>query len=182
MKRYADDYDVVVTEDEKGREKKTAVYGGKFFDVTIDQENLIKFRSAGMILIALIIVLHVGAGFVANQGMYAFYVAVPYIIAFLPLYYMTSGILRLPKTKRKYRRDEIGLSFKRVKKASIALAVILGVGVIGEVVFLIWFANEVYIREWMYLVVQVVGAAIAYLLVHIQKPVRVIPLDGENQE
>lgn len=31
MKRYADDYKIVIEEDEKGREKKNAVYQGRYF-------------------------------------------------------------------------------------------------------------------------------------------------------
>jgi hypothetical protein len=181
MKKYADDFKVVITEDKKGREKKEAVYAGKFFDVTIDEKELIKFRRISLVLLALILIIHVAGGCVANQGMYAFFVAVPYIFAFLPLYFMTTGILRLPKTKRKYRRDEIGLSFKRVRKSSTALFILLCLGVVGEIVYLIWFAEGEYILEWIYLAVEVVAVAIAYFQVHIQKSIDVIPLDEELQ-
>lgn len=180
MKRYADDYKVVIKEDEKGREKKTAVYDGKFFDITVDEPYLLKFRRAGMILLALIVIIHVAGGFIANPGMYAFYVAIPYVGAFLPLYYIATGIFRLPKKKRKYRRDEVGLSFQRVKKASLALLILLGIGVIGEIVFMIWFAKESLNLEWIYLGVQAVGAAIVYGLVRYQKPIQVVPFTEEQ--
>ena len=182
MKKYADDYKVVIKEDEKGREKREAIYKGKFFDITIDEKELIKFRRISLVLLAMILIIHIAGGCVANQGMFAFFVAVPYVFAFLPLYFMTTGILRLPKTKRKYRRDEIGLSFKRVKKASIALFILLCLGVAGEVVYLIWFVKGDYILEWIYLAVEVVAVAIAYFQVHIQKPIDVIPLDVEQQD
>ena len=182
MKRYADDFKVVIKEDEKGREKREAVYQGKFFDITIDEKELLRFRRISLVLLALIIIIHFAGGFVANQGMYAFFVATPYIFAFLPLYFMTTGILRLPKTKRKYRRDEIGLSFRRVKRSSMALFILLCVGVAGEVVYLIWFAEGEYLLEWIYLAVEVVAMMIAYIQVHIQKPIEVIPLEEEKQD
>jgi hypothetical protein len=179
MKKYAGDYKVVFTMDEKGREKRGAVYKGKFFDLNLDEKALIKFRRTSLVLLALIVIIHVASGCVANQGMYAFFVAVPYIFVFLPLYFMTTGILRLPKTKRKYRRDEIGLSIKRVKKASIAIFILLCVGVVGEIIFLIWFADENSALEWIYLTTQALGAVVAYFQVHIQKPIQVIPLNEE---
>jgi hypothetical protein len=40
--------------------------------------------------------------------MYTFYVVLPYVISFLPMYYIGAGILHLPKEKRMYRRDEVG--------------------------------------------------------------------------
>lgn len=182
MKKYADDFKVVVKEDEKGREKREAVYEGNFFDITIDEKELIKFRRISMVLLALILIIHVAGGWVANQGMYAFFVAVPYVFAFLPLYFMITGILRLPKTKRKYRRDEIGLSFKRVKKASAVLFILLCLGVAGEIVYLIWFVEGDTTLEWVYLAFEAIAGVVAYFQVHIQKPIDVIPLDVEQQD
>lgn len=181
MKRYADDYKVVIKEDEKGREKKTAVYAGKFFDVTIDGKGLLKFRRTSLILFATIFVSHVIGGSLGNKAMYSFYVAVPYVFAFWPLYLVITGILRLPKTKRKYRRDEVGLSFKRIKRASLVLFILLGVGVLGEIVFMIWFAQDNLNLEWIYLATQVVSAGLAYYFVHIQKPIRIMPLEEEEE-
>ncbi len=181
MRKYVKDFKVVITEDEKGHEKKEAVYEGKFFDVTMDEKELINFRRISLVLLVLIITVHIAGGCVANQGMYAFFVAVPYIFAFLPLYFMTTGILRLPKTKRKYRRDEIGLSFNRVKKSSIALFVLLCLGVVGEIVYLIWFAGDNLTLEWIYLAVEATAVVVAYFQVHIQRPIEVIPLDEALQ-
>ncbi len=88
-----------------------------------------------------IAILHLGAGFVANLGMYAFYIALPYAISFLLLYSMGSGILHLPKLKREYRRDEVGLSFERLKKSAIFLLARIGIGAIGEIVNITAFSN-----------------------------------------
>ena len=182
MKKYVKDFKVVIKEDEKGRERRSTVYAGKYFDVSLDETELKKFRRISIVLLVLIIAAHFAGGSVANQGMYAFFVAVPYVFAFLPLYFMTTGILRLPKTKRKYRRDEIELTFKRIRKSSIALFVLLCLGVAGEIVYLIWFTEGNYLLEWIYLAVEIVVAAITYYQVHIQKPIKVIPLDDELHE
>ena len=116
MKRYADDYETIITEDADGREKKTAVYRGSYYEIPVDEQHLLRFRRNNFLLLAVIIQLHVGGGFIANRGMYQFYIALPYVLLFLPLYYMVAGALRLPKKKRKFRRDEIGLSFDRIRQ------------------------------------------------------------------
>ena len=182
MRKYVKDFKVVIEEDEKGRERRSAVYAGKYFDVSLDETELKKFRRISIILLVLIIAAHFAGGSVANQGMYAFYVAVPYVIAFLPLYFMTTGILRMPKTKRKYRRDEVELTFKRIKKSSIALFVLLCLGVVGEIIYLIWFTEGNNLLEWIYLAVEVITAAIAYIQIHVQRPVKVIPLVETQEE
>jgi len=77
MKRYADDYETIIKNDEHGREKKIAVYRGSYYDIALDEKDIIKFRRNSLILIVAIIVLHVAGGFIGNRGMYAFYITLP---------------------------------------------------------------------------------------------------------
>ncbi len=169
MRKYADDYEIEITEDAKGREKKVAVYRGAYYEIAADEKQIKKFRLLSILLTLVIVVLHVAGGFVANQGMYQFYVALPYVIAFLPLYFLAAGVFRLPNQKRLLRRDENGLSFERMKKASISLLVIILVGVVGEIVFLIFFASGDYSREIIYLLLEIFAALGVYVIFWQQK-------------
>ncbi len=127
MKKYSEDYEIVVTKDENSRERETAVYRGDYFDVTFTVGEIAKYKILSVLLLALTIVFHVGAGFIDNPGMYKFFVALPYVFAFFPLLYLALGIFHLPGETRKYRRDEIGLSFDRIKTTSRVLLIFLGV-------------------------------------------------------
>ncbi|MFZ3070792.1 MAG: hypothetical protein WA110_06715 [Anaerolineaceae bacterium] len=173
-KRYADDYETVVTTDEKGREKKTAVYRGDYFELSLEEEGIVKFKRNCLQLLAVIVLLHVGGGFVGNRGMYQFYVALPYVFSFFPLTYLAEGILRLPKEKRKFRREEIGLSFDRMKTASTVLLIFLGVGVLGEIAFLLFSAdgNE-FVLEYRYLALEALAAAAVYFIIRLRKRIHV---------
>jgi amino acid transporter len=174
MKRYADDYETLVTKDEKGHEKKIAVYRGNYFEFALDVEGIVHFRRYCVLLLAAIVVLHISGGFVGNQGMYQFYVALPYVIAFFPLLFMTAGVLRLPKKKRKYRREEIGLSFDRMKTASIILMISLGIGVLGEITFLLFGSvGGQGVLEYLYLTLEALAAAAVYLLISLQRQIHV---------
>lgn len=170
MKRYADDYETVVTTDEKGNEKKSVVYHGDYFELSIDESGIIHFRRIAFLHLFAILLLHLISGFINNQGMNQFYVGFPYVLAFFPLLYLAAGIMRLPRVKKKYRREEVGLSFERMKTASVVFALLLGVGLIGEVVFILFFsAKGAVMTEYWYLFVEVLVFSATYLLIRLQR-------------
>ena len=174
MKRYADDYETVVAKDEKGNEKNIAVYNRAYFEIKLDEKGIVRFRRNCFLLLAAIVVLHISGGFVSNPGMYQLYVALPYALAFFPLAYMAAGILRLPKKKRKYRRDEIGLSFDRLKTSSIILIILLGMGVLGELTFLIFFSIGFRnVLDTVYLVIEVFTGAAVYFIITLRRQIHV---------
>jgi hypothetical protein len=178
MKRY--DYETVVTIDENGEEKKVAVYHGAYFEFALDEEGITHFRRDCFVLLAAIIVLHTSAGFVNNRGMFQFYVALPYVLAFFPLLYMAASVLRLPKEKRKFRRDEIGLSFDRMKTSSIFLVIFLGIGLLGEIAFLLFLSagNQIAL-EYLYLALEAFAATAVLLFIRFQRRIRVITSSEE---
>lgn len=180
MRKYVDDYEIVLEEDEKGRERKKAVYRGNYYEVEIDKISLKKFKWYNIILFFLILVLHISAGFINNQGMYRFFIALPYVAAFLPFYFMATGIFRLPTDKRKFRRDEVDLSFIRVKKASTYLLILFGMSILGEIIFLIFFANNDYQLEYFFLGAQLGGGILSYIVFINQKNIQIDEIIEEN--
>ncbi len=174
MKKYTDDYEIVDTEDEKGHEKQTVVYRGEYFEVSLDEKGLARFKRRCYLLFATIALLHISGGFVSSAGMFQFYVALPYVFAFFPLVYLAAGILRLPRKKDKYRRDEIGHSFGRMKITSIILAIFLGVGVLGEVMFLLLFwAGGQRSTEYTYLLLEAPAAMGVLYLIWLQRQIHI---------
>lgn len=181
-KRFADDYETVITTDEKGNDKKTAVYRGEYFEITLDEKGLVLFKRNCLLLLAAIVVLHISGGFVNNPGMNQFFVGLPYVAAFFPLLYLAIAVFRLPTEKRKYQRDEIGLSFDRVKTSSGILLVLMGFGVLGEVAFLLAFSSgKTDPLELLYLVLEVFSIAAVYTLITYQRKIHVIPVENNNE-
>jgi hypothetical protein len=173
MRKYAEDYELERKEDEKGRIKKTAKYVGEYYEVNVELQDLIRFRRVALLFLVLILGLHIGAGFIGNQGMYQFYVALPYVFVFLPLYYFASGILRLPKVKRPYRRDEVELTFERIKKANRFLFGLLCLVMVGELVFLVWFSKGGQNQELIFLALEAVAAIPIALIWRSQKAINI---------
>lgn len=173
MRKYAGDYELVVKEDEKGRLKKSAVYKGIYFEVVPDERTLKKFKRNSLLLLVIIITAFLTGGFLNNNGMRMFYIAIPWAAAFLPLYFLAYGIIRLPDKKRKLRRDEIELSFDRMKKSSIGLFILLCMVVVGEIVFLVGFAREGLNLEYTYLIAQALAAIAVFVIIRLQIPMEV---------
>ncbi|HKJ28434.1 MAG TPA: hypothetical protein VJ965_12400 [Anaerolineales bacterium] len=182
MRRFKDDYEIVSTVDERGREKREAVYRGVYYEVSLDEGGLRRLRRLSALLVAVIIVLHLFAGFLNNRGMYQFYIALPYVFAFFPLYSQFVGILRLPKAVRPYRRDEVALSIDQIKTASKFLLIFLGVGTLGEAVYLLFFAAADQQRfELLFFMLEIVATTASFFLYRVQQPVDSWPIE-EPQE
>lgn len=173
-KRYTEDYENIDEVDEAGRESRKTVYRGKYYQVNLGEEELIRFKKISIAILAFLWLNQVAGGFVANKGMYQFYIALPYVLAFLPLFYMGMGILRLPTEKRLYRRDEIGLSFERARKAGTAAFVLFIIGVVGEVIFMVFFADRAALSlEILYLTTVFVSAVVGFFFVRRYKAVQI---------
>jgi putative Ca2+/H+ antiporter (TMEM165/GDT1 family) len=179
MRKYAKDYEIGTERDKRGREKRVAIYIGKLFDVSLDEKGLKKFRRISLLLLGLVFITQVAGGFVSNLGMYAFFVSLPYVGVYLPVYFLAMGVFRLPDKKWKYRREEVELSFKRIKTFSTVLLILAALGTLGEMVFMIWFANGMIGREWIYLGLEVLLVALSAIWVYIQRDIEIIQIKEE---
>jgi hypothetical protein len=177
-KKYADDYETIVTQDENGREKTEVVYRGEFYETSLDGKGLIRFKNICLMLLGIIVALQIGAGFINNPGMYMFYVAIPYTLAFFPLIYTAEGTFRLPREKRPYRRDEIGLSFKRIKIAGSILLGFLAAGLLGEIIFTLIFAQGSHLDEYAYLALELAAVTASLFLQYFARQVHIQPQKG----
>lgn len=178
MRKYREDYEIVYEDDGKGGEKKVARYIGNFFEIDIKGPELVKFRRNSLILLAIVILLHIAGGFIGNRSMYAFYIVLPYVFSFLPMYFLADGILRIPKEKKSYRRDESELSFERMKKASTFLLIFLAMVAVGEIIFLLFFTDDRNNLEFLFLSVESLGVVASYWLLRLQNIINVHKIDG----
>ena len=165
MKKYSEDYTLETITDEKGREKEVAVYKGDYFNISFNDGTITDFRKTALLLFAALTILHVSAGFLNNLGMFQFYVAIPYVTAFFPLIYLAAGILHIPKPKQKYQRDEVGLSFERMKTSVMTLLIMLGIGLLGALVFLVFFSSPAqWLKEIIFLALEGLSFTAGYVL------------------
>ncbi|HOE35481.1 MAG TPA: hypothetical protein PLG84_05300 [Anaerolineaceae bacterium] len=136
MRRFLKDYEIMTSADEKGHEKWTAVYKGSYFNFAISDADYQSYRKLSWAVILAMIVLQIGAGFASNRGMYQIYIAVPYVLCFFPLVYLSAGALRLPKTTTHLQRDQAELTVRRIKRSGAALLVLNSLAIVSELVYL----------------------------------------------
>ena len=173
-KKYLDDYETIYT-NEEGKEKKVIIYRGPYYEIDLDQKGLIRFRRNSLLLLILIVFLHIGVGFLNNRGMYQFFIALPYVIALFPLWNIMSGILRIPQQKDKYRRNEVELSFDRIGNSSMVLLICLGIELLGEIIFLLFFSTTGELgAELLFLLPELIAAAAVYVLFRLQKNIQIL--------
>lgn len=174
LKKFLQDYETVITTDDKGRDKRKLVYRGDYFETNLDTPGHKRFKLIVIVLTLIIIGLHIGAGFIGNPGMYMFFVALPYVAAFFPLIYLAAGAMRLPREKRRFQRDEINLSFDRMRVSVITLLVFLVIGILGEGIFLVFVAEEISAgKEALFLVLEILAAAITISLILIERKIKI---------
>lgn len=141
-KKYIKDYDLVEFEDEQGRIKQTVIYKGDYFTLNLEERQIKQSKRVFIILAFAVMLVHIAAGFVANPGTYKFYVALPYTIAFLPIFFLIMAAFRLPGEKRRYRKEEIGLSFDRIRKTSFLYLILTAVGLLGMLAYMFFFRGD----------------------------------------
>ena len=141
MKKYIKDYKTILSVNEKGEQIRTYEYQGDYFKLPFSAAQMQKFKVIFLLLLAGIILVHVAGGFMNNAGMRQFYVAIPYVLTFLPIFNLLRAGIRLPVEERKYRREEIGVTYERFNNHSLMLLITLGTCLAGEVVFLLFFAK-----------------------------------------
>lgn len=150
-KKYIEDYDLVEMEDSRGRLKKTAVYQGDYFHLNLEESKIKSFKQQIALLFLAVCGLHIGAGFVNNPGLNQMYAAIPYTVAFFPLVFLGTGVLRIPSEKRLYRNEEIGLSYKRVVNMCRLYLLFMTIGIIGIMIYLIVASNgQALVHEAVY--------------------------------
>jgi len=174
-RRFIKDYELSSSVDENGREKRTLVYRGDHFSLSFTRGSLESYRIQSFALLVIIVAFHLGAGFINSNGMRQFYISLPYVLAFLPLYYLAAGIIALPKETRTYRRDETALSFERIRSFSKLLTVILAGEVIGALIFLIFGTRSTAIQpELAFLMLSMIPTAACVYLCMKQKDISIV--------
>lgn len=177
--KYADDYETVVTRSEEGGEIETFVYRGDYFQLSLEDDQVKRFKTTSLLLLAFLAVVHVAAGFINNAGMRQFFVSLPYVIALLPMYYLAMGAFRLPGDNRKMRRDEKDYSIGRMKTASLALLILVGLAVIGEALYLLLNAGT---GQWglelQFLALEGLAVAAAAVIFRLQRQVGVEKIEA----
>lgn len=166
MKKYINDYKTNLSVNEKGEQIRTYEYQGDYFKLPFSTAQMQKYKTTFLLLLAGIIIAHIAGGFVNNTGMRKFFVAIPYAFTFLPIFNLIRSGIRLPVEERKYRREEIGVTYERFTNHSMILLIILGACLAGEAFFLLFFSNGGLVASEFYFLAAELAALALGLTIH----------------
>lgn len=182
MKKYLDDYKTILSVNDKGEQVRTYEYEGDYFRLPFNSAQMQKFKIIYLFLLAGIIILHIAAGFVNNDGMRRFFVSIPYALTFLPFFNLLRSGIRLPVDERSYRREEIGVTYERFNNHSLFLLIILAVCLAGEVVFLLFFSNGMPASdEIVFLAAELAALALSWVIYRNVKKVVITKAPNEKK-
>ena len=111
MKKYDSDYKTILSINKKGEQVRTYEYQGDYYKLPFDSAQMRKFKKFFMLTLAGVILAHILGGVINNPGMRNFYVSIPNAFAALPIFNLFRSGIRLPIEDRKYRREEIGVTY-----------------------------------------------------------------------
>lgn len=164
MRKYVNDYETILSVNEKGEQIRTYEYRGDYFNLPFSQPEMRKLKITFLVLLAGTILAHIVSGLLNNDGMRRFYVALPYALVFLPLFNLLRSGIRLPVEERNYRRDEIGVTYERFTNHSLILLITLGLCLLGEMVYLLFFNGKKPVQlEFIFLAVELTALALGFI-------------------
>lgn len=138
--KYSKDYET--HEETQGEKtKKTLVYKGKYYKFDLSKEELKKMKIIYSIFCGLTVLSFLIVGAQNTEGSRKFYIILPYIFTFLPIFYEIMGTIKLVTNKPKMTLVEYDTSVKRIRRSSIGILILSLSSSIGEIVFLI--ANKI---------------------------------------
>jgi len=183
MKKYVDDYKTVLSVNEKGEQIRAYEYQGDYFKLPFSASQMQKFKIIFLLTLLGVVVTHVAGGFMNNPGMRQFYVAIPYALTFLPIFNLLRAGIRLPVEERKYRREEIGVTYERFNNHSLILLITLGFCLAGEIVFLLFFSGDSpAISEYNFLAAELAAMALALIIFFNLKKVVITRASSEGKQ
>jgi len=154
-----------------------------YFKLPFSAAQMQKFKIIFLLTLAGVIIAHIAGGVLNNPGMRQFYVAIPFVLVFLPLFNLFRSGLRLPVEERKYRREEIGVTYERFSNHSLILLIFLGACLAGEGVFLLFFSGgSPEASEYYFLAAELAALALSLIIFFNSKKVVITKApDGERQ-
>ncbi|WP_066715734.1 hypothetical protein [Clostridium sp. Marseille-P299] len=134
--KYRKDYESHIEVQGK-RKKKTLIYKGKYYKIDINQEELKNMKIKYAIFSALTMLAFIFVGLQNTEGSRKFYIILPYIFTFLPIFYEIMGTIKLITNKQKMTFVEYDTSIQRIKRSTIGILIFSLSSSFGEIIFLI---------------------------------------------
>lgn len=176
--KYDDDY-VIREIEQNGKIKRVAIYKGTKYAFADDAATQKRKRAALLTCCVLCFLLFFGAGFIDNDAMRQFYVALPYVALFLPCCLVLLGVIHLFGLGATMTRKELDRSVRSTQNAAIAALVCGGVTLLGDAAFCV--LKGVSVKEGIFALCIAAYLAAAFAALKIARDMPIAAVNQKNQ-
>ena len=171
--RYSKDYEIHERESSRpGKYKKEIVYTGEYYTFNLSAKEKLRFQWISTVVYAFLSVVFGAIGVLNNDGSRMFYVVMPYVFLFLPLFYGWMGIFRLFTLNQPMTRIECDHSVERMKKSTLGILVMSITSGLGEIIYLFTHKNIENVRKEIFFLSGILFLTFSSLLVfQVQKKI-----------
>lgn len=148
-RKYKEDYRLEMRIDERGREKREAVYRGEWFSLdgkAAQKRSLTMWTGITAGLFAVFYLLYLEWNTPSTRSMYVFPIAA---CALAPLVYWVMGVWAMAHAPAQMTRVQKEKGIGRVLRSAVTCAVLIGTACVGDLVYMLAVLGENAKAEWM---------------------------------
>ena len=145
-RKYKEDYQIEVTMTDRGRDKRVAVYRGKWYslNVTAKEKNLLRIFAVGaFVLFIIFYLLYMKLSTPSSRCMYVLPVAAA---GLLPAAYWAMGLFTMLRAPERMTSVQKESGIGRVMRSGMGCMALTGIAAVGDVIFL--FTGSALGEEW----------------------------------
>jgi hypothetical protein len=175
MKKYYKDYRLINKTLPNGKTKQVAEYIGEYYICQLSDRN---FKLYKLYLFALAIcssAIVIGAGVINNSGSRMAYVALPYVLLYLPTVFILMSVIVFALSGKKLEQaayDKIKIRMYRSTIWNIALS---SIACIGNIVFTLYMSEKmskgILVSNWLFTGSMIILLGISLFFLQFQKRV-----------
>ncbi len=174
--RYYKDYEVQESEGLLGtRKKKTIVYKGTYYSFDASRNQVTKLKIIYLVYAVLMAIVFFLIGMLNHEASRKFYVLMPYVFMFLPIYYTMLGAIKFVRSKELMTRIEYEQSILRLKRSGLGLVILSITTMIGQLIYFVSGSRKVVsILDYMFLAGCLLIGILTQLVIQFLKRIKLI--------
>jgi hypothetical protein len=155
---YFDGYKRVEQLNKNGTTRQVLVYTGEYYGLAGGAQGLRQMKRLSVIAVALCLLPYFYAQFFPSTGGMEHFVALPGILALVPMMFLLIGLGNFLFSKEAWEIRVYYAGYRRMTRWGIAQAVLLGLWVLAEIVYLALHIS-LFVAELRYLIAALVSLA-----------------------
>ena len=121
--------------------KRRLVYTGEYYKLAVPAERRRPVKLAASGLCLAMISVYLGFETTMTQGGLVWYAGAPCLLAILPMFYLTLGVVNFLLTEPYFTYRRMVAAFTRLRIGGRLTCLLLGLGVLGQLVFLLRYGK-----------------------------------------